>query len=164
MAQTLLRFLLAIFSAWIYAGPVVFAKPDSQTVQAFKLIQSHLTLGHIDVYYTNDAVKMVLKENGTTLIARAPTWKVVLYRTSGRVAYESPLADFRTHGLRFVPVPYIPGGVFHSESVEHVNGETVVELSEKVYQDRNYRYWVIEPVTIPNEACEILEQAVRVPY
>jgi hypothetical protein len=161
--QRLLRFALSILSVWLLASQAIFAKSNAQTVQAFKLIQSHITLGPIDVYYTKDAVKMVLKNNGSTLLARAPTWKVVIYRPAVRIAYEVSMQSFRQRGLRFVPVSYIPDCNFHRVSEQQVKGETVIELAGHDEKDRNFRYWMIDPVNIPIEACEILDRAIRVP-
>jgi hypothetical protein len=154
----------SLLSIWLLACAPTFARSNSQTVQAFKLAQSHVTLGPIDVFYTNDAVKMVLKNNGTILLARAPSWKVSVFRPAAKVAYEQSLQSFEKNGLRCVVVPYIPDVTFHRQSVEHVNGETIVESSETTDKDSKYDYWMIEPVAIPMQACEILEKAVRVPY
>src|SRR5277367_4810792 len=158
-----LRFTVMILAVWLSANQASFAKTNDQTIQAYKLIQSHLTLGPIDVYYTNDAVKMVIKNNGSTLIARAPSWKVVVYRPIGRIAFESPFKTFVQTGLRYVPVPFIPDSHFHRVSEHRVNGETVVEYAEAADKGRNFRYWLIEPVNVPMEACAILDRAIRVP-
>jgi hypothetical protein len=165
IAKAQLRSMVVILAASVFASPALSADPNSQTVQAYKLTQSHFTLGPLEAFYTDDAVKIVLKRNGAAILARAPSWKVVLFRPSGRIAHEITRKDFLATGLKWVQISGIPASDLHRKSEQLVHGEKVIEFTFSTNRgSSNYRYWVIEPVKVSNQGCEILQRAFRVPF
>jgi hypothetical protein len=160
--------LLTLF-LWLFASPAVVAAPSSQTVDAYHLTQTHFALGPLEVYYTVDAVKMQFKSKGLFLLARAPSWKVVIFRPEGRVAHEISQKDFLAHGMSWVQFGGIPLKGYRGAVAQKGRNETFLEYvyaGAPIPNSSQYTYWEVRPLglKVPDEACQLASRAFRVPF
>jgi hypothetical protein len=160
--------LLTLF-LWLFVSPALVAAPNSQTVDAYHLTQTHFALGPLELYYTADAVKMQFKSKGLFLLARAPSWKVVIFRPEGHVAHEISQKEFLANGMSWVQFGGIPLRGYKGVAEQKGRNETLLEYVYAGAPSPNssqYTYWEVKPVglKVPDEACELAARAFRVPY
>jgi hypothetical protein len=152
-----------LLSICFFVSLPVWAKSSVQTVPVYKLVQSHFTLGKFDLLIADDAFKLTL-QNKAVLMAKAPTWKVVLYRPEKRVYHDCSREDFLRSGLKWVQISGLPPIKYEQIHEKQVQGERVIVVAGTSADDRKYRYEVIEPVKVQKECCELIQRAFRVPF
>lgn len=91
--------LLAAFATlFLLACQASFAAPSE--VQALKLTQVHNFMGGFNVLVAKDAIRMQSTgQLGFVLVAKAPDWKITVFRTDDKTFYSESLAQLEDTGL-----------------------------------------------------------------
>jgi hypothetical protein len=115
----------------------------AKTVSALVLWQKHVYLGEVKVIVSPNAIRMDgLGKFHFSLIAKAPSWNITVFRTDDRISFTETLAQFCDQGLFSNMVMgqkdrmLQPGG---RHSQEKLSGVTVQQVSWQygIYQSRN---------------------------
>src|SRR5271156_5587678 len=103
-ALRMVLFSLMVFSVCICSSPALLAKSSTKQVQVLKLVQQNYFLGSIEVLIASDAVKVLIKDSQSVLLARGPHWKIVEYSPKKRLSHEAELAGFRQVGSKMLNI------------------------------------------------------------
>jgi hypothetical protein len=158
---------LMVFSACIFSSPVLLAKSSTKQVQVLKLVQQHYILGSVEVLIASDAVKVLIKDSQSVLLARAPHWKIVEYSPKKRLSHEVELADFRQVGSKMLSIGgfnnQLAWNTLSKVGEDKVEGQLVVKLGRASARvgDR-IDDWYISSKT-PKEIPMILANFFRLP-
>jgi hypothetical protein len=167
--ETLQAKSLLLFSfLWLFASPALSAAPMSQTVEAYKLVQTHFGLGPLEAFYTTDAVKLIFKNNGGLFfVARAPSWKVMIFRPAAHVAYEVTQKNFLKYGFRWMQFYGVPLRGYRRVALQNGRHEKIIEYvgPSSGYAEK-FTYWGLTPdgLKVPDEACQLTARAFHVPF
>jgi hypothetical protein len=167
--ETLHAKSLLLFSfLWLFASPALIAAPNSQTVEAYKLVQTHFGMGPLEAFYTNDAVKLIFKNNGGLFfVARAPSWKVVIFRPAAHVAHEVTEKDFLHEGFKWMQFYGVPLRGYRRVALQNGRREKIIEyVGPSSGHAEKFTYWGLTPidVKVPDEACQLAARAFHVPF
>jgi len=163
--------------ASLYLAPAATAAKQAEGEKTFVLKQNGDTYGDTTTYINKHALKMVVDGSKVTLLATAPSWRVVLFNDRNRTAYSSSYDDWLLHvpettyaGHDWTRYPLIvqPEGpqvprlgrmAVHCK-VLGVLKEGGLKPSKRI---TNGHYLVLKNLPVAFQACAILEKALSCP-
>ncbi|HEY9784974.1 MAG TPA: hypothetical protein V6D17_06185 [Candidatus Obscuribacterales bacterium] len=95
--KLLLAVVLTIFATPSLAAPTTSA---SSGFDGYVIVQQHIAFGPLRIYLTENAAKIAVEQNKTTVTARAPSWNVLIYSATDRAGYAIPFDRWMREGIR----------------------------------------------------------------
>jgi len=126
----------------------------------WQLSQRQVEMGPYTVYVTKHAVKIVNAKLGYEVVAKAPIWKVVVYRPKENKGIEMSAAQFSRADVFgfFDLVRKNAKRELIKVKTETTNGITIDEFRTPV---NNEHVWVTQSMGAPFVACDIIESCYR---
>lgn len=113
MARSILLVTTSLLATAFFACLPVLAGEGEKYLSGWLLTQKSKICGEAAVYLTAAALKVVDPKTSTTLVSKAPDWKVVVFNTSSKTQYASSFEKFQGYsrlGLQ-VQVGFTHGGI-----------------------------------------------------
>jgi hypothetical protein len=123
------------------------------------LHQKQRDSGKQTVYITDDAIKIVNDESGYQVVARAPTWDVIIYRPDNKLAMKTSVTGFR----RFSPFgPLLAQGGSSSFVLE--KSDTIAGVpANKLSKTSGAQLWIATEIKAAPEISDMLQSYDRFP-
>ena len=120
------------------------------------LDQKHHDIGTSKIYITDDAIKIINLDRGFSIVAKAPTWKVVIFRTQEKVEYITDLKGFERFSV-FGPVGWAQSSFRNpAPSAKEVAGD--LHLSKYLKLKSGSDIWKIDDITTAREVQTLYQQ------
>ncbi len=123
------------------------------------LHQKQRDSGKQTIYITADALKIVNDESGYVVIARAPTWDVVIYRPDNKLGMKTTVVGFR----KFSPFgPLLARGAsssFDTEGPDTIAGVKALKLKKS----SGAELWLASDIKAAPEISDMLQSYNRFP-
>jgi len=117
--------------------------------------QSHIQMGSQKIILAKDAIKIINKTAGYSVLAKAPIWDVTIYRDDERQIYSVPIGSFKRAAFGFAYSDYNPDGAqpFFVDGIEH---EKDLVLEKKTGKDKRQTAWIVKNVPLSPQAAKVL--------
>jgi hypothetical protein len=148
---------LALVSAMLLT--LALAANAASSKAEWVLHQKQRDSGNQTVYITDDAIKIVNEESGYQVVARAPTWDVIIYRPDNKLAMKTTVIGFR----RFSPFgPLLSRGESSSFVLE--KSDTIAGVAaNKLSKSSGAQLWVASAIKAAPEISDMLQSYDRFP-
>ena len=152
----------SLFALPIFIWSILIASilPVEANQTEWLVSQKQSEMGAYTVYLTKDAIKIVNQALGYEVVAKAPTWKVIVYRPKEKLGTELALKDFAEMNIFSLMLEHKRPGKRNLIKLETTETNGLKICKYETY-DHNEHTWTTEAFGAPPEAILIAEASYR---
>jgi len=155
-------FLTAILGLATVSGSYAAGDQTVPKVSALMVKQRHEYFGDVRLLITRGAIKVTFLNKGTIVVAKAPTWNVVQYNPTSKVAYQCRFNDWMSGTSKLIMDDSLISTKFKKEGENFIGDERATKYIGNDERVRA-RYWIDEHTDCSEQAAMILERLYKLP-
>jgi hypothetical protein len=117
--------------------------------------QSHIQIGSQKILIAKDAIKIMNRTAGYTVLTKGPKWIVAVFRDDERLIYSVPIESFKraAFGFAYSDYNYADGQPFFTKGIEH---EKDLVLEKTQGKDKRQTLWLVKNLPIGPQAAKVI--------